>query len=108
MRCNIRVFGIVQGVGFRPFIYRIAHKYHLKGNVFNSGNEGVKIIVEGEREKILDFIDRIKNDHPEISRIDDIQVEWEDIEENFLNFNILKSKNARGDWNLWKLYLRTS
>ncbi|NHI94187.1 MAG: carbamoyltransferase HypF [Candidatus Lokiarchaeota archaeon] len=98
LRCNIQVFGIVQGVGFRPFIYRLAHQFNLKGNVFNSGNEGVKITIEGEKKDIIQFIERIKNEKPEISRIDDLKINWEDNKENFTDFNILKSKKTSGDW----------
>ena len=44
---RIRVSGIVQGVGFRPFIYRIAVKNKLKGYVLNLGGSEVEIWVEG-------------------------------------------------------------
>ncbi|MHA1894778.1 MAG: carbamoyltransferase HypF [Candidatus Helarchaeota archaeon] len=99
MKCEIQVFGIVQGVGFRPFIFRIAQKHDLKGTVFNSGNEGVKITVEGEKKDILNFIEMIKHENPEISRIDEIKIKWiESTEDEFSKFEILKSKKASGDW----------
>ena len=98
LKCNIQVFGIVQGVGFRPFIYRIAHKCNLKGYIFNSGNEGVKIVVQGEKANILEFIEEIKEKSPDISRIDNIIVNWEENGEKFSKFKILKSKKAGGDW----------
>ncbi|MFB0551519.1 MAG: acylphosphatase, partial [Nitrososphaeria archaeon] len=47
MRVKIRVTGIVQGVGFRPFIYRTADKNHLNGYVRNRGDAGVEIVLEG-------------------------------------------------------------
>ena len=47
MRLKINVTGIVQGVGFRPFIYRTAVKNNLKGYVRNRGDAGVEILLEG-------------------------------------------------------------
>ncbi|MCU0822365.1 MAG: acylphosphatase [Spirochaetes bacterium] len=52
---KIRVKGIVQGVGFRPFIYRLAAKNNLKGTVQND-TEGVLIFVEGPDAGINSFI----------------------------------------------------
>ena len=46
-RTQIWITGIVQGVGFRPFIYNLARKYELKGYVLNN-TSGVNIEVEGE------------------------------------------------------------
>ena len=51
---RISVRGIVQGVGFRPFVYGLAIKYNLKGWVYNT-SEDVKIEVEGEVEAIGQF-----------------------------------------------------
>lgn len=54
---KISVRGVVQGVGFRPFIYRLAHTYNLKGWVRNtSGN--VQIEVEGEEEALKKLPER--------------------------------------------------
>ena len=89
----------MQGVGFRPFIYRIAHQHDLKGFVYNSGNEGVKIVVHGEKKNIEKFTKQIENQSPEISRIDDIKLNWDQVKDKeYKKFEILKSKNAVGDW----------
>ncbi len=48
MRVRINVTGIVQGVGFRPFIYRIAVRNGLTGYVRNRGDAGVEILLEGK------------------------------------------------------------
>ena len=52
MRVKINVTGIVQGVGFRPFVYRIAVQNGLTGYVRNRGDAGVEILIEGEEKNI--------------------------------------------------------
>ncbi|MCD6445311.1 acylphosphatase, partial [Candidatus Bathyarchaeota archaeon] len=71
-RVKIRVTGIVQGVGFRPFIYRIAVKNNLKGYVRNRGDAGVEILVEGEKDKIENFLKDLKEKKPPLARIHEI------------------------------------
>ena len=61
MRAEIKVTGIVQGVGFRPFVYRIAVKHGLVGYVRNRGDAGVEIVVEGKNDIIEMFISELKN-----------------------------------------------
>ncbi|NVM04790.1 MAG: carbamoyltransferase HypF [Candidatus Helarchaeota archaeon] len=97
MKCTIHVSGIVQGVGFRPFIYRQATSLNLLGYVLNLGNKGVKIEIEGTKEKIERFIKEIKENHPPISRIDDIEVQWIEEESGYKEFKILKSLKSSGD-----------
>ncbi|MFX1449484.1 MAG: carbamoyltransferase HypF, partial [Promethearchaeota archaeon] len=97
MKCTIHVSGIVQGVGFRPFIYRIAISLDLVGYVLNLGNKGVKIEIDGKKEKIEQFINEIKENHPPISRIDDIKIQWGEGESEFKDFKILKSLKSSGD-----------
>jgi hydrogenase maturation protein HypF len=55
LRVKVRVAGIIQGVGFRPFIYRIAIKNGLKGYVRNMGDAGVEILLEGEEKPLTTF-----------------------------------------------------
>jgi hydrogenase maturation protein HypF len=71
-RIRIKVTGIVQGVGFRPFIYNLAQSLNLKGFVLNS-SEGVTIEVEGKG--IDDFLEKLKNSPPPLSRIESISTE---------------------------------
>ncbi|MCL2136318.1 MAG: carbamoyltransferase HypF [Coriobacteriia bacterium] len=66
---SIHVSGLVQGVGFRPFVYRLALRYGLFGWVYNA-SDGVSIHVEGDQEAILGFMQAVQNEHPEIARID--------------------------------------
>jgi len=74
VRFSINVSGIVQGVGFRPFIYSLAKKYSLKGFVLNN-TLGVKIEVEGEREKMKSFLSEIKTSAPPLAVIQRIKYE---------------------------------
>jgi hydrogenase maturation protein HypF len=60
---KIDVKGIVQGVGFRPFIYHLAKKYGLSGHVCNN-TSGVSIEIEGQKSKIDEFIEKIKTAPP--------------------------------------------
>jgi hydrogenase maturation protein HypF len=70
-RLHIDVYGIVQGVGFRPFIYRIAHQYHLVGWVLNH-SLGVSIEVQGAKNDIDNFITAITQESPPLSQVDDV------------------------------------
>ena len=63
---HIRVNGIVQGVGFRPFIYRLALEHNIKGYVLND-TEGVTIEAEGEEKALKRFIKAIKEDFPPLA-----------------------------------------
>ena len=79
--------GIVQGVGFRPYVYRLATDLNLKGHVRNLGNV-VEIIVEGENTS--DFVKRLPQELPPIAKIDSMEVNEIDIE-NYSDFEIIES-----------------
>ena len=82
--------GIVQGVGFRPYVYRLATSLDLNGYVRNLGNV-VEIILEGSEIEL--FIKRLQNELPPIARIDSIEVL--DIDEsNFTDFKIIESSDS--------------
>lgn len=70
----LNIVGIVQGVGFRPFIYRIAVKNHLKGYVKNIGGSGVEIYVEGEESNLRKFLIDLKRLKPKPAIIDNISI----------------------------------
>src|SRR5262249_20265195 len=72
-RRRIRVRGIVQGVGFRQFVYRQALRHGLAGFVLNDG-EGVLIEAEGEPETLDRFSDGLRLPAPRLARVD--AVEW--------------------------------
>lgn len=88
--CNIRIKGIVQGVGFRPFIYRLATNFNLKGFISNT-DEGVFIEIEGEKKKIEEFIDAIKKEPPPLAVIDNIITEFQSTLKNYKKFSIKRS-----------------
>lgn len=85
------ILGLVQGVGFRPFIYRLAHDFNLKGWV-NNTNENVQISVNADPATLEKFIEQIRRQAPPASLIDSIgfvEVRAEDYED----FRILESEN---------------
>jgi len=94
MRVNaeISVTGIVQGVGFRPFIYRLAAHHGLVGFVRNLGDAGVEIVVEGERQTIENFTSAIRAEHPPLARVEDIKITWRLASGQFQTFNVVESK----------------
>ncbi len=71
---KVYISGIVQGVGFRPFIYRLARKYGLKGYVRNLGGSEVEVHIEGTRENIDRFLKDIPREKPPPARIEEIRV----------------------------------
>ena len=71
---RISVRGVVQGVGFRPFIYQLATKHRLTGWVLNTSGD-VKIEVEGKQEALDRFLKDLQNDAPPLAHIDDISIE---------------------------------
>src|SRR5271163_1407092 len=71
--CSIRVRGVVQGVGFRPFVYRLARANTLAGWVLN-GAEGVEIYLEGTEPGLQAFVHDLKMQPPPAANIADIEV----------------------------------
>lgn len=92
-KARILVQGIVQGVGFRPNVYRLAKNLKINGYVRNLGNV-VEIIVEGEKNNIITFINDLKIKKPPISKIDSLELEWlDDDQDGFTDFQILESSS---------------
>jgi hydrogenase maturation protein HypF len=76
-RAHIVIRGAVQGVGFRPFVYRLATELELQGWVLNS-NEGVFIEVQGAREILDTFLLRLDAEKPERSNIQSLEAHFLD------------------------------
>jgi hydrogenase maturation protein HypF len=89
------VTGIVQGVGFRPFVYRVASGLSLVGYVLNLGDAGVRIVVEGARGGIDELIKQLRSSPPSISRIDSVDIEWGTVTGSFDSFSIRNSLTKR-------------
>lgn len=70
---KISITGIVQGVGFRPFVYQLAHCYALKGAVQNSRN-GVELEIEGEAGAMALFFKALREELPPLARIDTMAI----------------------------------
>ena len=96
IRKRIYVRGIVQGVGFRPFVYRIAHANGLAGWVRNS-SEGVFIEVEGSGAALARFVKELGSDAPKLAQIDSVTVAEAPLENDF-DFAILDSAQAGGEF----------
>jgi hydrogenase maturation protein HypF len=88
------VSGIVQGVGFRPFVYRIAVKHGLVGSVRNRGDAGVEIIVEGTEPHIKQFLEDLRTKTPPIAQIYELDVRYGESCDTFESFSILKSSET--------------
>ena len=91
MRVEIKVSGIVQGVGFRPFIYRIAVKNGLVGYVRNRGDAVVEIVVEGKKNSVRRFLKDLKDEKPPLARIYNLTTNYIEDEGNLEKFTIVKS-----------------
>jgi hydrogenase maturation protein HypF len=74
-RCRIVVEGVVQGVGFRPFVYRLARAHRLGGSVRNA-QHGVLIDAEGDREAIARFLDELQSTAPSLAHLRHLSVSW--------------------------------
>jgi hydrogenase maturation protein HypF len=93
---RIHITGVVQGVGFRPFIYSLAQQSGLKGWVRNTSS-GVNIQVDGTDAHLQSFAKAIKEQAPPLARIDSMQVEACP-PEGFADFRILPSRAAPGEF----------
>lgn len=89
---KIVINGIVQGVGFRPFIYRIAKKLDLKGYVINT-TRGVEIFVESNKESLNTFLNELINNHPPAAEINSIEIQEVESHEHdkYIDFKIKES-----------------
>ena len=87
---KVLVSGIVQGVGFRPTVYRIAKKLSLKGSIRNLGNI-VEIILQGNKENILDFEETLYEELPPIAKIENFNFKWIETNKKYDEFTILES-----------------
>src|SRR5271156_2423596 len=97
-RKHIQVRGIVQGVGFRPFVYKLANGLGLTGYVFNSSS-GVTIEVEGGGPELESFLRTLKEEPPALAEITQITVS-EIAAQGGKGFSILHSREEAGEFAL--------
>jgi hydrogenase maturation protein HypF len=90
---KIEVTGIVQGVGFRPFVYRTAVKNRLNGYVKNKGDAGVEIILEGREQAIETFLKDLKTEAPPLAQIYDTTKRKLKGKDEYPGFTISKSSS---------------
>ncbi len=86
----ITIYGIVQGVGFRPYVHKGVQKYQLTGWICNS-EQGIEMEVEGERSNVNGFIKKIKKNAPILSMIEKVLVQEMPVF-GYTDFKIKKSK----------------
>ncbi|MGA3059021.1 MAG: carbamoyltransferase HypF [Candidatus Bathyarchaeia archaeon] len=91
MRLKINVTGIVQGVGFRPFVYRLAAKNGLAGYVRNRGDAGVEILLEGNAQSIKSFMSDLTEKKPPLAQIDSVNSTELSGKNQYSKFSILRS-----------------
>ena len=96
MTKKIRVYGIVQGVGFRPTVSRHASAAGITGNVCNKGPY-VEIFAQGEEKCVKDFLERLEKQPPKRAAI--LKISVEDLEEcgQFDDFQIIESEKTKGE-----------
>jgi hydrogenase maturation protein HypF len=92
MEINVR--GTVQGVGFRPFVYRLAKQCNISGTISNN-DQGVVIEAEGEQASIEDFITTLRSNPPPLARITSLQHFFQPIVKGFTEFSILTSVSTQ-------------
>ncbi len=88
VRVRVRVFGVVQGVGFRFFTKRIADELGIEGYVMNLDDGSVEIVAEGEEKVINKFLEYVSRGPPG-AVVEDMKVEYEEPKGEFKGFRII-------------------
>jgi hydrogenase maturation protein HypF len=91
---KIHITGIVQGVGFRPFVYGLAVRFALTGWVRNT-TSGVDIEVDGTKDSLDEFVQALKNELPPLARVDKFDLSF-GTPGQYTKFEILQSEIVKG------------
>ena len=91
---KVHITGVVQGVGFRPFVYNLATTLNLKGWVKNT-SAGVDIEADGDKDRLDSFLQKLRDDAPPLSRIDDFSASFGP-GNGFTQFDIIHSESVDG------------
>ena len=90
-----KIFGIVQGVGFRPFVARLATKFQILGSVCNKGPY-VEVYAQGSEEAVDKFLTTIEQEPPERASILKLTRQRLDEDEHYQDFQIIESAKEKG------------
>jgi hydrogenase maturation protein HypF len=93
-RRRFEIRGIVQGVGFRPFVHRLATERGLSGFVLNDGR-GVVVEAEGDPQALEGFAIGLRSDAPSLARVDSVEAQALD-PTGELGFEVLRSEQGSG------------
>ena len=97
-RFRLEIKGVVQGVGFRPFVYSIAKKLDLNGFVGNA-SLGVFVEIEGEENRLNEFIEYLKTNAPPLSHISEITLQT--VANKYeTDFKIIESESQESEFTL--------
>ena len=94
-RRKLQIKGIVQGVGFRPFVYNLAQAEHLAGTVANT-SAGVVVEIQGPASALDRFIHRLQHEAPPLARIVSVEAEEMAVQEEAVSFRIEHSTDSPG------------
>jgi hydrogenase maturation protein HypF len=89
----IQIKGVVQGVGFRPFVYNLALKYGINGWV-NNDDKGVNIFLYSLENNCQNFLDELQKNPPKLSHIDEIKIEEIISTKEYKSFEIIQSETS--------------
>ena len=87
---HIKIHGIVQGVGFRPFVHRLVREHGLAGSIRNTSS-GVELELEGERAALEAFVRSLPERAPRLALIEQIETEYGLPPRGLTGFQILRS-----------------
>lgn len=93
IHADIRIYGIVQGVGFRPFVHKIVRSLSLYGTVCNT-SFGAEISLEGDEHDIDAFCNAVKKEVPPLALIEAVDIKKSDVLCEFSGFNIIESEKG--------------
>lgn len=97
-RFRLEIKGVVQGVGFRPFVYSIAKKFDVKGFVGNESS-GIFVEIEGEENLLNEFVEYLKTNAPPLSHISEIASQTIELK-NDTDFQIIESESHETEFTL--------
>ncbi len=97
-RLRLEISGVVQGVGFRPFVYSCAKMFDVKGFVGNESS-GVFVEIESEENRLTEFVDYLKENAPPLAYISEIKLQTIELKHD-TDFQIIKSESHEAEFTL--------